>query len=282
MAEKLILNSFNTAPNFAQSRTANLLGRKVVVYDKSDPSKPRKVAMVDCGNVDDSITSLAERITREPGLEQFQLFLYASSTTLHKSQYVGTRFMDCARTSKHGYWEVYGQLPSSTAQDATNTSHIINATQDAAEIAVFAADPQIPANKSVGCVFISSNATLSQLRDLVADEVELPSELEQFQFVRLGRPGTGPKPPLVIHEDEPTVKICDVMVLGKEKDARVRIAKAPVLSPSLYVVIPDYLLNLSVSRSLYYTRAGQDNNGDWRKMFSMNPCHNGHHEGTYF
>ena len=257
MAEKLILNALNTALTFAQSKVSNLLERKVVVFDKSDLTRPRKVAVVDSGNVDDNMTGLAERINREPGLEQFQLFLGSSTAVVPKSQYPQTRFMACASNSKHGYWEVFGVLPaqasatptpatSTTATSAISTTNS-TATKDPAadkvrEIAIFAGDIQ----KAVGSVFISPSATLLQLRTVVADEVELPSWFNEFQFVRLGAPSTGSsKPSLVNDQDEPTTKISSVMAIANDKDACVRVAKAqvpPSVSPSL--LYHGYLLHL--------------------------------------
>ena len=200
--------------------------------------------MVDCDSIDDNISRLTKRINEEPGLEQFQPFLRASSTIVQRSQYANTKFKACASNSKHGYWEVYGHIhaASTTPKDDKGDDEI-------EEVAIFTADPQIATNKSAGSVLVSPKATLTELRALVADQVELPSELEQFRFVRLGGPSTGPKVPLVMDQDESTVKIRDVMVLGRDKDARIRISKAQVLPrPSLFYVVLASVLTLIVGR----------------------------------
>jgi hypothetical protein len=224
VAEKLILNAFDTALKFAQSKVATLLEHKVVVYDKSDPMSPRKLAVVDKGSVDDYVVSLAERIFREPGLEQFQLFYRASSTVVPRNQYAQTKFMACASASSYGYWEVFGTLPNSTPTTpsrGTTSPSKQPPSAEPKEISIFG-----DGKKSIGSVIISRAASLSDLRTLIREEVEIPDSLLQFQFMNLA--GThGTKPPLLDESYESNTKICDVMDLN-DADL-IRITKKQVL-----------------------------------------------------
>ena len=314
VAEKLILNAFNTALSFAYTKVANLVEGRVVVYDKSDPSKSRRVAIVDRGNVDDSVMGLAERISTEPGLEQFQL-LNSSSVVVPKSQYPQTKFMACANNSKHGYWEAFGLLPTSTPPAATTnapvppivssttlqspaanttaptvtttTTPTVNTTvtdseaDNEREIGIFTVDPQIASDHSAGSVLISPNATLAQLRAAVVDQVELPKGFDQFQFVRL-EASTGSRLSLVSNHDEPAVKSSSVMVL-KGQNAHVRVAKPQVIASLTFYFS---LLHISLILTLFAGHRNWDNTrtkqegGIYRE--SLTPVNLGCSEGSHY
>eukprot|EP00026_Physarum_polycephalum_P002852 Phypoly_transcript_02861.p1 GENE.Phypoly_transcript_02861~~Phypoly_transcript_02861.p1 ORF type:complete len:826 (+),score=123.82 Phypoly_transcript_02861:122-2599(+) len=206
VAEKLILNAFHTALKFAQSKVSTLLEQKVVVYDRSDPEHPKKLAIVDRGSVDDSVALLAERISREPGLEQFQLYSRASAAIVPRAQLTQTRFMDCASASAPGYWEVFGIQHGSTPPSPVKGSPSKQATATPKEIAIFG-----DGKKSIGSVIVSRTASLADLRSLIREEVEIPDSLLQFQFMNLGGPTAGGKSPLVDETYESNTKISDVM-----------------------------------------------------------------------